>query len=222
MSAVRRRDARLRRKKRVRKKVLGVPEKPRLCIFRSAKHIYAQLIDDTTGRTIVATSSLSKDLSKKIEIGIMIEIPGSVKLIKHLKDEIDFFSIGTNDLIQYSLAIDRGNKEVLHLFQPLDPAILRMIKHLSDVAKNQGIKLFMCGEMAGYPIHVPILLGMGIDALSMNPQSIPGVKSMIRSLKIEDTRRLIQDVLKHTSATKVFELLEKTYGKFLLNKVFTG
>jgi phosphotransferase system enzyme I (PtsI) len=172
-----------------------------------------------------AADSLDKEgvtFNRNIKIGILVEVPSAVIMADLLATEVDFLSIGTNDLIQYSLAIDRGNKEVLHLFQPLDPAILRMIKHLADVAKDQGIKLFMCGEMAGYPIHIPILLGMGIDALSMNPQSIPGVKSMIRSLKIEDTRLLIQDVLKQTSATKVFELLEKTYGKFLLNKVFTG
>jgi phosphotransferase system enzyme I (PtsI) len=172
-----------------------------------------------------AADSLAKEgatFNRDIKVGILVEVPSAVIMADLLATEVDFLSIGTNDLIQYSLAIDRGNKEVLHLFQPLDPAILRMIKHLADVTKDQGIKLFMCGEMAGYPIHVPILLGMGIDELSMNPQSIPGVKTMIRSLKIEDTRLLIPDVLKQTTATNVFELLEKTYGEFLLNKIFTG
>jgi len=133
--------------------------------------------------------------------------------------EVDFFSIGTNDLIQYSMAIDRGNRHVAHLFQPLDPSILRMIHHVADVAKEKRIKIFMCGEMAGYPIHIPILLGMGIDELSMNPQAIPAVKSVIRSLKVKDTKLLTKDLIKQTSATKVFEILRDTYGNILTNKL---
>jgi phosphotransferase system enzyme I (PtsI) len=171
-----------------------------------------------------AAESLDKEgaaFNRDIKIGVLVEVPSAVIMADLLADEIDFFSIGTNDLIQYSLAIDRGNKNVVHLFQPLDPAILRMVAHVADVSKDKGKKLFMCGEMAGYPIHIPILLGMGIDELSMNPQAIPGVKGMIRSLKIDDTRHFVKDVLKQTSATKVFELLEKTYGDLLPDKLFT-
>ncbi len=172
-----------------------------------------------------AAESLDKEgatFNRDIKIGVLVEVPSAVIMADLLATEVDFLSIGTNDLIQYSLAIDRGNKQVAHLFQPLDPAILRMLKHMADVAKEQDIKLFVCGEMAGYPIHIPILLGMGMDELSMNPQAIPAVKSMIRSLKIEDTRPFVKEVLKQTSATKVFRLLEKTYGDLLPNKVFTG
>ncbi len=157
--------------------------------------------------------------NRDIKVGIMIEVPSAVIMADLMAKEVDFFSIGTNDLIQYSMAIDRGNRHVAHLFQPLDPSILRMIHHVADVAKEKRIKIFMCGEMAGYPIHIPILLGMGIDELSMNPQAIPAVKSVIRSLKVKDTKLLTKDLIKQTSATKVFEILRDTYGNILTNKL---
>ena len=136
--------------------------------------------------------------------------------------EVDFFSIGTNDLIQYSMAIDRENQKVAHLYQPLEPAIIRMIKHVADVAKSSNTKLFMCGEMASYPIHIPLMLGMGMDELSMNPQSIPSVKSMIRSISAENSKQIMEDVLKQTSAEDVFNLLKELCGDILPDKDFTG
>jgi len=158
--------------------------------------------------------------NRDIKVGILIEVPSAVIMADLMAKEVDFFSIGTNDLIQYSMAIDRGNRQVAHLFQPLDPAILRMIKHVADVAKDKGIKIFICGEMAGYPIHIPILLGIGIDELSMNPQSIPAVKSVIRSLNVNDARLFMNDIFKQTTATKVFELLRDNYGNILTDKLY--
>jgi len=158
--------------------------------------------------------------NRDIKVGILIEVPSAVIMADLMAKEVDFFSIGTNDLIQYSMAIDRGNRQVAHLFQPLDPAILRMIKHVADVAKDKGIKIFICGEMAGYPIHIPILLGIGIDELSMNPQSIPAVKSVIRSLNVNDARLFMNDIFKQTTATKVFELLRDNYGHILTGKLY--
>jgi len=158
--------------------------------------------------------------NRDIKVGILIEVPSAVIMADLMAKEVDFFSIGTNDLIQYSMAIDRGNRQVAHLFQPLDPAILRMIKHVADVAKDKGIKIFICGEMAGYPIHIPILLGIGIDELSMNPQSIPAVKSVIRSLNVNDARLFMKDIFKQTTATKVFELLRNNYGNILTDKSY--
>ena len=140
----------------------------------------------------------------------------------HIAKEVDFFSIGTNDLIQYALAIDRGNKQVAHLYQPLDPAILRMIKRVADVSKEKGIKVFMCGEMAGTPHHIPILVGMGIDELSMNPQSIPVVKRVIRSISLEDARKLVDGALKQTTAKNVFELVRDTFGDTLADHTYSG
>ena len=95
-----------------------------------------------------------------------------------------------------------------------------MIKHVADVARDKGIKIFMCGEMAGDPIHIPILLATGMDELSMNPQSIPAVKSMIRSLKLEDTKRFIKEVLNQATVADVEDLVQNTYGSLLSDKVY--
>ncbi|MCD4786730.1 MAG: phosphoenolpyruvate--protein phosphotransferase [Desulfobacterales bacterium] len=158
--------------------------------------------------------------NRNVELGIMIEVPSAVIIADILAGEVDFFSLGTNDLIQYTLAIDRGNRNVAHLYHSLHPAIIRMIKQLADVARNKGIKLFMCGEMASDPINLPILLGLGIDELSMNPQSIPAVKSMIRALKVEDARAFMKDVFKQNTASGVEELIRETYGSILFEKVY--
>jgi phosphotransferase system enzyme I (PtsI) len=159
--------------------------------------------------------------NREIPIGALIEVPSAVIMADVFAKEVDFFSIGTNDLIQYTLAIDRGNQKVSHLFRPLDPAILRMLKHVIDTAHDHGIKVFICGEMAGYPIHIPLLLGMGIDELSMNPQSIPSVKHMIRSIQFSDTAPLVEEVLKLASAEKTFELLRDIY-KDVLEEIGIG
>ncbi|HHP7236578.1 MAG TPA: phosphoenolpyruvate--protein phosphotransferase [Desulfobacterales bacterium] len=159
--------------------------------------------------------------NRDIPIGALIEVPSAVIMADVFAKEVDFFSIGTNDLIQYTLAIDRGNQKVSHLFRPLDPAILRMLKHVVDTAHDHGIKVFICGEMAGYPIHIPLLLGLGIDELSMNPQSIPSVKHMIRSIQFSDTAPLVEEVLKLTSAEKTFELLRDIY-KDVLEEIGIG
>ncbi len=165
-----------------------------------------------------AAESLEKEgvpFNADLKIGALIEVPSAVIMADVIAQEVDFFSIGTNDLIQYTLAIDRGNKNVAHLFRPLDPAILRMLKRLAEVARQNGIRVFICGEMAGYPIHTPLLLGLGLDELSMNPQAIPTIKQMIRSINISDTEALVDEALKLMSAEKVFTLLRDTYGNIL-------
>ena len=148
---------------------------------------------------------------RDIEVGIMIEVPSAVIMADIMAKEVDFFSIGTNDLIQYSLAIDRGNRHVAHLYEPLHPAILRMIKTVSDAAKNSGIKVFMCGEMAGVPLYMPVLLGLGITELSMNPSSIPGVKYVIKCLNHADTGAFAKTALEQSTAEDVKTLLHDTY-----------
>lgn len=158
--------------------------------------------------------------NRNVELGIMIEVPSAVIIADILAGEVDFFSLGTNDLIQYSLAIDRGNRHVAHLYHSLHPAIIRMIKNVADVVRDKGIKLFMCGEMAADPINMPILLGLGIDELSMNPQSIPAVKSMIRALKVEDARAFMKDVFKQNTASGVEELVRGAFGSILSEKVY--
>ena len=171
-----------------------------------------------------AAESLEKEglpYKRDIEIGAMIEVPSAVIMADVIAESVDFFSIGTNDLIQYSLAIDRGNEQVAHLYQPLDPAIIRMLKHVADVAKEKEIKVFMCGEMAGIPHHIPLLLGIGMDELSMNPQTIPDIKRVIRSLNVADTRSFMNEVLKQTTAKSTFELIKATYGSILAEQTYT-
>jgi phosphotransferase system enzyme I (PtsI) len=165
-----------------------------------------------------AAESLEKEglpYNREMEIGIMIEVPSAVVLADFLADEADFFSIGTNDLIQYALAIDRQNPNVAHLYQPLDPAVIRLVKQVADVAKDKGIKVFMCGEMAAAAYHIPLLLGLGLDELSMNPQSIPHIKGVIRSLSLSDAQAFMQEVLKMKTARGVFGVLKEAYGDIL-------
>lgn len=168
-----------------------------------------------------AAESLDKEgitFNKDIEVGIMIEVPSAAIMADVLAKEVDFFSIGTNDLTQYSLAVDRENRQVAHLFQPHNPAIIRMVKYVTDVARDQEVRVSVCGEMARDPVNIPILLGLGVEKLSMNPQSIPVIKSIIRSLNIEDARLFVKDVLKEATDTGVMELVLSTYGGVLFDE----
>jgi phosphoenolpyruvate-protein phosphotransferase (PTS system enzyme I) len=153
--------------------------------------------------------------NRDIPVGIMIEVPSAVITADILAEKVDFFSIGTNDLIQYTLAIDRGNRHVAHLHQPLHPAILRMIKRTCDVGREKGISTYMCGEMAAEPLFAPILLGLGVDELSMNPQAIPMVKNAIRAIDTTDLGVFLEEALKMNTAQAVEALLENTYGSIV-------
>ncbi len=171
-----------------------------------------------------AADSLDKEgviFNDNIEVGIMIEVPSAAILADVMAKEVDFFSIGTNDLIQYTLAVDRGNAQVAHLYQPLHPAVIRMIKHIADVAGDHDVKISMCGEMSGDPVNMPILLGLGINRFSTNPQSIPTTKSIIRMLNVEDAELFINEVLKETTETGVMELVLSTYGSILFEIGYT-
>ncbi len=154
-----------------------------------------------------------------IDVGILIEIPSVVIMADVIAKEVDFFSIGTNDLIQYSFAMDRGNRHVAHLYRPMHPAIIRMLKRVCDVAGDAGIKVVLCGEMAGEPIHTPLLMGLGVDEMSVNPQSIPVIKRMVRDLKLQDTRQFVKAVLNATTTTEITEMVQAAYGEILTEMV---
>jgi len=140
-------------------------------------------------------------------LGTMIELPAAVFIAEFLAHEVDFFSIGTNDLIQYSIGVDRTNRHVSYLYQPLHPATLRAIKLVVDAAHQAGIEVSLCGEVASDPFCVPILLGMGIDSISMTPQAIPGIKRIIRQTNMHDCRLLLKDVLECRTVSRINNLV---------------
>lgn len=148
-----------------------------------------------------------------IPVGIMVELPGAVMIAEMLAKEVDFFSIGTNDLIQYSLGIDRTNQNVSYLYQPLHPAVLRSIKWVVDAAHEAGIEVSLCGEVASDPFCVPILMGMQIDCISLSPQAIPGIKRIIRQTSMEECRRLLKLTIEQRTVGRINRLVKNTVFK---------
>lgn len=145
-----------------------------------------------------------------IQLGIMIEIPAAAVLADQFAKHVDFFSIGTNDLIQYTMAADRGNEHVSYLYQPYNPSILRLVKHVIDAAHKEGKWAGMCGEAAGDPIMVPLLLGMGLDEYSMSATSILKVRSLMKRLSTTDMQKLSEVAMnENISNDQNKELVEK-------------
>ncbi len=138
-----------------------------------------------------------------LRVGIMIEVPSAVAVADVLARHVDFFSIGTNDLIQYALAIDRVNEHVAFMYQPFHPAILRMIRQAVEAARTAGIEVALCGEMAGDPLCAPILVGLGIRELSMNAGSIPAVKNAIRTLSAAEAEATLTAVLQMNTSQEI-------------------
>ncbi len=143
-----------------------------------------------------------------IEVGMMIEVPSAAVMSDVLAKHVDFFSIGTNDLIQYTCAVDRMNEKIHHLYQPFNPAVLRLIKTVIDNGHREGIWVGMCGESAGDQRMIPILLGMGLDEFSMSPLSILPARKLIRSLSLEEAQKLAEEVLKLSTAEEIEKYLE--------------
>ncbi len=137
---------------------------------------------------------------EKLQVGAMIETPSAAVVAESLAKRVNFFSIGTNDLIQYSLAVDRMNEKIAHLYEPTHPAIIRLIKTTVDAAHRQGIRVSVCGEMGGDPVLVPLLLGLGVDELSAAPSLVPPIKFLIRRLKLSEAHELAASALNCESA----------------------
>ena len=157
-----------------------------------------------------AKSILKKEqtpFNENIEVGAMIETPAATICIDHILDEVDFISIGSNDLIQYLLAIDRVNENVAHLYQPFHPSVIRSLKNIFD-AKKAGKKISICGELGGDPMATMLLMGLGlIDSLSMEPHSIPKVKKIIRLIRLEEARQVADHVLNLKSVEEISQFL---------------
>jgi len=173
--------------------------------LREAKKIFCEVKRDLRAKGI--------PMGEDIEVGVMIEVPSAVVIADELAKEVDFFSIGTNDLIQYALAIDRINERVTYLYEPLHPAVLRLIKQVIDIGHRAGIRVAMCGEMAGEPAYVMILLGLEIDELSMNPLAIPKVKKIIRASTLSESKKLLEKIMALSSASEIREYVSDYMSK---------
>lgn len=149
-----------------------------------------------------------------IRVGIMIEIPSAAAIADILAEEVDFFSIGTNDLCQYTLAVDRMNKEVAYLYQPLHPAILRLIRQTVEASHAKQKETGICGEMAGEAMNAMVLIGLGVDELSMSPAVIPEIKSLIRKISYTEVKDLADQVLKCKTTEDIKALLQQEVKKY--------
>jgi len=142
-----------------------------------------------------------------VPIGIMVEVPSAALTIDLLAEDADFISIGTNDLIQYCLAVDRTDDRVSRMYEPLHPAILRVLRHVARGAGRRRLPVSVCGEMAADPRLLPLLAGLGLREFSMTPAAIPAAKQVVRELRLADTVRLARRVLKAATAAEVERVL---------------
>ncbi len=154
-------------------------------------------------------------IRENLPVGIMIEVPAAALLADHLAKEVDFFSIGTNDLIQYTLAVDRTNETVAELYSAADPSVLRLIAFVLDAARKQGIEVAVCGAMGAEPLYTMLLLGLGVRQLSMPPHQLPEIRRVIRGIRIETAQALAAQALTLESAQAVSALLESALRQAL-------
>jgi phosphotransferase system enzyme I (PtsI) len=153
--------------------------------------------------------------NKNIQVGIMIETPSAALMASTLARDVDFFSIGTNDLIQYTLAVDRGNELVSTLYSSADPAVLRLIRTVIQDAHKAQIDLSICGEMASEPEYIMLLLGMGVRTISLTPPMLPEIKQIIRSVTMEDCNNVVRKILGMNSERQISNYLRDAARKIL-------
>ena len=155
---------------------------------------------------------------KKIQIGIMIEVPSAYFLADELAKEVDFFSIGTNDLIQYLLAVDRGNDLISNLYQEFHPAVIRSIRQITEAAHKNKISVSVCGEMASNPSAVAVFIGLGVDELSVSPSRFPEIKQIIRKTSLKKASKVCKEILKLTSEKEIKDRIEK-FNENIFNEI---
>lgn len=154
-----------------------------------------------------------KAFDENIQIGVMVETPSAAVNARFLAKEVDFFSIGTNDLTQYTLAVDRGNEIISHLYNPMTPAVLGLIKQVIDASHSEGKWTGMCGELAGDERATALLIGMGLDEFSMSAMSIPRIKKLARSIRFEEAKALADLALQQPTAAEIEKLVDDFYQK---------
>ena len=160
---------------------------------------------------------LKKDkiiFDSRMKIGIMIEVPSAAVLAKEFAQEIDFISIGTNDLIQFLMAVDRGNDLVAQLFQEFNPAVIRTIAHIVRETKKVHREVSLCGEMAADTLAMPLLIGLGLDSLSMSPATLPYAKRIIREMSYQKAKEMADECLGLSSEKEITERIEKFFKEF--------
>ena len=175
--------------------------------LRQAKMVLADAMEDLEEAGIA--------FNRDLQVGMMVEVPSAVMMMDRFVEEVDFFSIGTNDLIQYCLAVDRSNKDVANLYTAADPAVIRLIQMAIDAANRSEVPVSMCGQMSGNPLYTMLLLGMGLRSLSVTPAAVPEIKRVCRSVTIEHCEKVTKRVKAMDSARHI-----KTFLKEELSKVF--
>ncbi|MEJ2188332.1 MAG: phosphoenolpyruvate--protein phosphotransferase [Acidobacteriota bacterium] len=180
--------------------------------FRIARLLVRELTEDLNREGF--------KIPRQVPLGAMVEVPSSAILAEELAREVDFISIGTNDLIQYALAVDRSNELVAHLYRPTSPAVLRLISSVITAGETVDTDISMCGEMAADPLMVPVLVGLGLVRFSMNPQAVPVVKALIRQLSYREAAQIARQALTLVTSREVEEyLLERLAFLFAKNKI---
>ena len=139
----------------------------------------------------------------RVEVGVMVEVPSAALCADLLAPHVSFFSLGTNDLVQYTLAVDRVNERIAYLYEPTHPAIIQLIRRTAEIGHQHGIWTGLCGEMGGNPLMVPLLVGLGIDEISVSPAQVPLVKDVIRKVRYAEAERLAADILSSNTGADV-------------------
>ena len=173
--------------------------------LRQAKMVLADVMEDLEERGI--------EFDREVAIGMMVEVPAAVMMIDRFVDEVDFLSIGTNDLIQYTLAVDRSNKDVVSLYNAADPAILKLISWAVQAADRKSVPINLCGQMSGSPTYTMLLLGLGLRRFSVTPSAIPEIKNVCRSVTLEQCRAVADRALSMENARDIKSYLKKELKK---------
>ena len=173
--------------------------------LRQAKMVLADVMEDLEEHGV--------PFNRDVPIGMMVEVPAAVMMLDHFAEEVDFFSIGTNDLIQYTLAVDRSNKDVVQLYNAADPAVLKLIIMAIEAAARKNVPINMCGQMSGNPIYTMLLLGLGLRRFSVAPSSIPEIKNVIRHVTLERCKAVAEKVLSMENAREIKSYLNEELKK---------